>query len=232
MAPLFTKGECSVEARTAVVGVGGAGCNIVSDIFWDLPSVDTIAINTDKDALLKTDADRKLFICKAVTHGEGTKGDSMLGKKCAQAHIDEIENVLSSYDVVYVVAGMGGGTGSGAAPIVTEIAQRHCIVFSILVNPFSFESARARTAKEGIMHMKAVCPMTTVVENDLVLKQLGDMTLEAAFKAVNKSIAVHIAKQQKKVVSSFIDQIRQIGEFVKDDSTVIDTYPSAGAFAN
>lgn len=232
MAPLFTKDGTGVEARTAVVGVGGAGCNVVSDIFWDLPSVDTIAINTDKDALLKTDADKKLFICKAVTQGEGAKGDSMVGKTCAQAHIEEIEEALSAYDVVYVVAGLGGGTGTGAAPVIAEIAQRHSIVFSILINPFSFESARSRIAKEGLMHMKSVCPMTTVVENDLVLSKMSDMTLEAAFETVNMSIAQYIAKQQKKVLSSFVEQIRQIGEFVKEDCAVIENHTSAGLVTN
>lgn len=231
MAPLFGN-ESSVEARTAVVGVGGAGCNAVSGIYWDLPAVDTIAVNTDKDSLLRTDADRKLFICRDVTNGEGAKGDSLLGRNCAQMHIEEIEEALSAYDVVYIVAGMGGGTGTGAAPIIAEIAQKRSIVFSILIDPFSFETARAKAAKEGIARMKAVCPMTTVVENDLVLGKMGDMKIDDAFDAVNRSIAVHIAKQQKKVVSSFMDHIRQIGDFIKDDRSVGDAQKSIGVATN
>ena len=211
----------NVEARTAVVGIGGAGCKMVSDIYWDLPSVDTIAINTDKEALLNTDADRKLFICKAVTKGEGTRGDSLLGKKCAQAHMEEIREVLSNYDIVYIVAGMGGGTGSGAAPIVAEIAQGlNLIVFSIAVNPFSFETARSRIAKEGLAHLKAVCPMTVVIENDLVLEKMPDVTMDDAFDVVNKSVSAYISKQQKKVGKTFLEQFSHLGDFVKDDDTI------------
>ena len=220
MGSIFGK-DTTVEARTAVIGVGGAGCRMVSDIYWDLPSVDTIAVNTDKEALLRTDADRKLFICKAVTKGEGTKGDSLLGKKCAQAHMEEIQEVLSNYDVVYIVAGMGGGTGSGAAPIIAEIAQRlNLIVFSIAVNPFSFETARVRTAKDGIMHLKAVCPMTVVIENDLVLEKMSDLSMNAAFEIVNKSVSAYIMKQQKKVGATFLEQFAHIGDFVRDSDKI------------
>ena len=232
MVSIFGK-DTTVEARTAVIGVGGAGCRMVSGIYWDLPSVDTIAVNTDKEALLDTDADRKMFICKAVTKGEGTRGDSLLGKKCAQAHMEEIEDVLSDYDVVYIVAGMGGGTGSGAAPIIAEIAQRlNLIVFSIAVNPFSFETARMKTAKEGIMHLRAVCPMTVVIENDLVLEKMPDMSMNDAFDAVNKSVSAYICKQQKKIGSSFLDQFSHLGDFVRDKDSMPKNFGPKGVATN
>ena len=230
MAPIYTG---KIEARTAVIGVGGAGCNVVSDIYWDLPSVDTIAVNTDKDALLNTDADRKLFICKAVTKGEGTRGDSLLGRRCAQAHIEEIEDVLSNYDVVYIVAGMGGGTGSGAAPIIAEIAQRlNLVVFSIAINPFSFESARMKTAKDGIAHLRSVCPMTIVVENDLVLEKMSDLSMKEAFGIVNKSVSAYISKQQRKVTSSFLEQFAHLGDFVKDKTKMPEVHGLKGVASN
>ena len=225
--------DIPVEARTAVIGVGGAGCRMVSDIYWDLPSVDTIAVNTDKEALLATDADKKLFICKAVTKGEGTKGDSLLGKRCAQAHMEEIQEVLSNYDVVYIVAGMGGGTGSGAAPIIAEIAQRlNLIVFSIAVNPFSFETARTRTAKDGIAHLKAVCPMTVIIENDLVLEKMSDLSMNAAFDIVNKSVSAYIMKQQKKVGTTFLEQFAHIGDFVRDSNKIPENRQFKGVATN
>ena len=197
-----------LNMRTAVVGIGGAGCNIVSDIFWKEPSLDTIAINTDKVAMESVDADRKLFICRSVTQGQGTKGDNMLGRRCAQAHIEEIRNVLSDYDVVYIVAGMGGGTGTGAAPIVAEIAaDLGMIVSSIVVSPFSFETARTMTANEGIMRMRSVCKMTTVIDNDLVLKNFPDMTMEDAFAEVNRRIASYIVNHRRKVARTIIGQL-------------------------
>ena len=223
----------NVEARTAVIGVGGAGCNIVSDIYWDLPSVDTVAVNTDKDALLRTEADKKLFICKAVTKGEGTRDDSLLGKKCAQAHIEEIEEVLSNYDVVYIVAGMGGGTGSGAAPVIAEIAQRlNLIVFCIAVNPFSLETARTRVARDGVAHLRAVCPMTVVIENDLVLEKMPDASMKDAFGMVNKSISAYISKLQKKVGTSFLEQFSRLGDFVKDSDRMPSNIPHKGVVTN
>ncbi|MBO4552292.1 MAG: cell division protein FtsZ [Candidatus Methanomethylophilaceae archaeon] len=232
MAPIFTK-DMPVEARTAVIGVGGAGCRMVSDIYWDLPSVDTVAVNTDKDTLLNTDADRKLFICKAVTKGEGTKGDSLLGRRCAQAHMEEIEEMLSHYDVVYIVAGMGGGTGSGAAPIIAEIAQRlNLVVFSIAVNPFSFETARTKTARDGVAHLRSVCPMTVVIENDLVLDKMGDLSMNEAFGIVNKSVSAYIMKQQKKVGSTFLEQFAHLGDFVKDPNRLPENRAHKGVAIN
>ena len=208
----------SLKVRTAVVGVGGAGCNVVSDIFWDMPSVDTIAVNTDRAAMENIDADRKMFICKSVTKGEGTKGDSMLGRRCAQAHMEEIREVLSEYDVVYIVAGMGGGTGTGAAPVIAEIAQGlDKVVSSILIDPFSFESSRTVVAKDGIARMRSVCPMTVVVENDLVLKRYPDSTMEDAFHAVNRSISSYIGRHEEKVKRSFSEQISNIGDLISDD---------------
>ena len=232
MGTIFGK-DLTVEANTAVVGIGGAGCRMVSDIYWDLPSVDTIAINTDKEALLRTEADKKLFICKAVTKGEGTNGDSLLGKRCAQAHIEEIENVLSKYDVVYIVAGMGGGTGSGAAPVVAEIAQRlNLIVFSIVVNPFSFETARIRTAKDGISHLRSVCPMTVVIENDLILEKMPELSMNDAFDKVNRSVSAYISKQQRKVGTSFMEQFAHLGDFVKDSGKMPENIKFKGVATN
>lgn len=210
-----------IESRTAVIGVGGAGCNVVSDIFWSSPSVDTIAINTDRDAMENVYADKKLFICRAITHGQGTDGDSILGKKCAQAHIEEIKEALSGYDVAYIVAGMGGGTGTGAAPIVAEIAQSlGLITFAIAVRPFSFENARTAVAAEGIAKMKTVCKMTTVIENDRILDVLPSASMEAAFHAVNASIGKYIEKQNRDVLSAFREHLKGIGALVDDSESV------------
>ncbi|MCL1904860.1 MAG: cell division protein FtsZ, partial [Methanomassiliicoccaceae archaeon] len=81
----------SIEPRMAVVGIGGAGCNVLSDVYWADGSIDTIAINTDKDSMKRTRSDRKVYLCKRVTKGEGAKGDTALAERCAKAHITEIK---------------------------------------------------------------------------------------------------------------------------------------------
>jgi len=209
-----------IEPRVAAIGVGGAGCNITNDIYWADGSIDTIAINTDKEALKSVYADKKLYICKEVTKGEGTHGDQGLGRKCAKIHSEEIERAIADYDIIFIIAGMGGGTGSGAASVLVDIAQRqNKIVFSILVNPFSFEMSRSRIAKESIAQVKAICPMTVVIDNDKILTH-GDMTMEEAFKAVNNSIQSFISQQKRKTTEAFMAQLSNIGETVREESSV------------
>ena len=216
--------ECDIEPKVAVVGIGGAGCNVLSDIYWADGSVDTIAINTDREALKVTDADKKLYICKEVLKGEGTGGDSFLGRKCAKIHADEIESALTGYDAVFIVAGMGGGTGSGVAPVVADIALRlGSMIFSILIDPFSFETARTKTAREGIAQMRAICRNTVIVENDLILENMPDVTMENAFKAVNSSVSRFVTQQKRKLTGAFVDHLH-LNKI--EDATAI-FYPAA-----
>ena len=127
--------EIAVEPRIAVVGVGGAGCNVVSAFSDSLCAVDTIAINTDKDGLHATDADTKIYICKEVLKGEGAHGDAVIGKKCADIHKEEIRQALSGHDVVFVIAGLGGGTGTGAASVVIDAARSQGILtFAVAIS--------------------------------------------------------------------------------------------------
>ncbi|MDR2846535.1 MAG: cell division protein FtsZ [Candidatus Methanoplasma sp.] len=178
-----------MEPRIAVVGVGGAGCNVTSQFYESLCNVDTIAINTDKMAMETVSADKKIYICKSVTKGEGTKGDKGLGRKCADAHKEEIEKAMMGHDVVIIIAGLGGGTGTGAASVVADICNRLDIMtFTIVINPFSFESSRLVTAREGLRTIRSVCPGTFVVENDKILSVMPDATMERALRAVNDSI--------------------------------------------
>ncbi|MDR1954594.1 MAG: cell division protein FtsZ, partial [Candidatus Methanoplasma sp.] len=133
----------TIEPRVAVIGLGGAGCNVVSGFYNALAPVDTIAINTDRKALDETAADKKIYICKAVTKGEGTRGDARLGNKCAKIHEDEIEKAIVGHDVVFLITGLGGGTGTGATSVVAEICNRNnMMTFTITINPFFFETDR------------------------------------------------------------------------------------------
>lgn len=207
----------TVEPRVAVVGIGGAGCNVVNDIYWADGSIDTIAINTDKDSLRRTKADRKVCLCKDVTKGEGAKGDTALAERCAKAHIDEIRDALKDHDTVFVIAGMGGGTGTGVAPVVIDMANSlNMITFMIALKPFSFESQRIRAAKEGISKITARCPMTVVIENDNILRDLPNATMNDAFLAVNRSVVKFIAEKKMRISEAMAAQLEDIGTMMAE----------------
>ena len=197
----------SQEPRIAVVGVGGAGCKVINEFYGSLCSVDTIAINTDKEALHNTSADTKIYICKEVLKGEGARGDTTLGKKCADIHKEEIREALSNHDFVFIIAGLGGGTGTGAAPVVIEAAQsQNIMTFAIAISPFSFEFERAKVAKPGFAAIKTICANSILVENDLVVKQMPNLTPDKAFREVNRSIMKYV-----------MDQVRIVEEIYQDE---------------
>lgn len=190
--------------RIAVVGVGGAGCNVIGSFYGSLCPVDTIAINTDKDAMHRIDADRKIYICKEVLKGEGAHGDAEVGKKCADIHREEIRQALTGYDFVFVIAGLGGGTGTGAASVVIDIARSlNVITFAVAISPFSFEGRRKEVAKEGYRHIRSVCEHTILVDNDLVLARMPDLTMSKAFNEVNRSIRKHVMDCIAKMEAAF-----------------------------
>ena len=185
--------ETANKKKVAIVGVGGAGCNVVSQFYKEQYGVDTIAINTDKDGLHAASAGKKIYICKEVLHGEGAYGETEIGKKCADIHIEEIREALAGYDVVFVVSGLGGGTGTGATPVVIEAAQsQNIMTFAIAIKPFFFEGDRVAIAKEGYSKIRAVCPLSTMIENDIIVSKLADKTMDDAFSEVNRSIKGHI----------------------------------------
>ena len=185
--------EIAAGPRIAVVGVGGAGCNVVGAFYDSLCAVDTIAINTDKEALHNTNADQKIYICKEVLKGQGAQGDAAVGKKCADIHKDEIRQALAGHDFVFVIAGLGGGTGTGAASVVIDAARsQNIITFAVAISPFSFEGKRKEIAREGYRHIKTVCEHTVLVDNDLVLARMPDLTIDRAFSEVNRSIMKHV----------------------------------------
>jgi len=207
----------SIEPRIAVVGIGGAGCNIVNDVYWADPSLDTVAINTDKISLRGTSADKKVCLCRDVTRGEGTKGDIRLGENCAKAHTEEIRDALIDHDAVFIIAGMGGGTGTGVAPVVADIAHSlKMIVFTIAVKPFSFETQRTRAAKEGIVKMKAICQLTTVIDNDKVLEIAPDAKMEEAFRMVNRLIVNSITEKKRLISEAAMDILMSIDTMIED----------------
>ena len=173
-----------------VVGIGGGGVNAVNRMIdVGLKGVEFIAINTDAQALLMSDADVKLDIGRKLTRGLGAGAAPEIGRQAALDHIDEIEEVLRGADMVFVTAGEGGGTGTGAAPIVAKIAKDiGALTIGVVTRPFSFEAKlRSAQADVGIEALRAEVDTLIVIPNDRLLA-ISDrtITLADAFKSADQ----------------------------------------------
>jgi cell division protein FtsZ len=161
-----------------VVGIGGGGVNAVNRMIEvGLKGVEFIAVNTDAQALLMSDADVKLDIGRDLTRGLGAGADPEIGKQAAEEHRDEIEEVLKGSDMVFITAGKGGGTGTGGAPIVAEVAKSiGALTIGVVTRPFQFEGRqRAVKAETGIAALKEKVDTLIVIPNDRLL-DVGDAT--------------------------------------------------------
>jgi len=176
--------------RIAAVGVGGAGGNAIDTISQEeIDGVDLIAINTDSQDLSGTQADTCLQVGRAETEGLGAGADPEVGVQAAESSREEIQHALEPYDMVIVTAGMGGGTGTGAAPIVAEIAQEMGILtIGIATRPFSCEGApRMETAKKGIKRLRKRTETLIVIPNDRLLDLTNEQTsLKEAFRIADE----------------------------------------------
>ncbi|MDT9592733.1 cell division protein FtsZ [Nocardioides zeae] len=155
-----------------VVGIGGGGVNAVNRMIEvGLKGVEFIAINTDAQALLMSDADVKLDIGRELTRGLGAGANPDVGAKAAEDHSDEIEEVLKGADMVFVTAGEGGGTGTGGAPVVARIARSlGALTIGVVTRPFMFEGRRrATSAEEGIAGLREEVDTLIVIPNDRLL---------------------------------------------------------------
>ena len=162
-----------------VVGVGGGGVNAVNRMIdAGLKGVEFIAVNTDAQALLMSDADVKLDIGRELTRGLGAGSDPEVGKAAAEAHTDEIEEVLKGADMVFITAGKGGGTGTGAAPVIAAIAKSlGALTIGVVTRPFGFEGKRrAVQADSGIKTLKENVDTLIVIPNDRLLTVSNDKT--------------------------------------------------------
>lgn len=161
-------------AQIRVVGVGGGGCNAVNRMIAEgLQGVDFIAVNTDAQALMLSDAPKRVRLGDNVTRGLGAGGNPEFGQKAAEESAAEMLEVLDGADMVFVTAGMGGGTGTGAAPVIARIAKEQvkALTIGVVTRPFTFEgSRRQRTAGEGIEALKQVVDTLIVIPNDRLLE--------------------------------------------------------------
>jgi cell division protein FtsZ len=155
-----------------VVGIGGGGVNAVNRMIEvGLKGVEFIAINTDAQALLMSDADVKLDIGRELTRGLGAGANPEVGRKAAEDHIEEIEEVLQGADMVFVTAGEGGGTGTGGAPVVAKVAKSlGALTIGVVTRPFGFEGRRRQVqADQGVEDLRAEVDTLIVIPNDRLL---------------------------------------------------------------
>jgi len=172
-------------AQIKVIGVGGGGCNAVNRMINEgLGGVDFIAINTDNQALMMSKAKTRVRVGEKLTRGLGAGSNPEIGRKAAEESADELYEVLRGADMVFIACGMGGGTGTGASPVVAQIAKElGALTIGVVTRPFTFEgSRRQQLAMAGIEALKAQVDTLIVIPNDRLL-QLADKraTLQQAF---------------------------------------------------
>jgi cell division protein FtsZ len=190
-------------AQLRVIGVGGGGSNAVDRMIeMGVSGVDFIAVNTDAQALMRSNAPTRVRIGEKLTRGLGSGGDAEQGKKAAEESIEDLYEVLKGSDMVFITSGMGGGTGTGAAPIVAQVAKEHnALTIGVVTKPFMFEgNQRSQVANQGIENLRENVDTLIVIPNDRLL-ELTDkrMTLNESF-----SLADDILRQGIQGISELI----------------------------
>ena len=177
--------------RITIVGCGGAGGNTVTRLNkLGVKGADTIAINTDKQALDLVEADHKLLIGGNLTKGLGAGGFPDVAERACRESLREIEELVKDSDLVFITAGMGGGTGTGSAPVVAEIAKKHNAVVTCMVStPFNVERARLIKADEGLDNLRIKADSTVVLDNNRLLEFVPNLPINQAFSVMDQMIA-------------------------------------------
>ncbi|ADT84260.1 cell division protein FtsZ [Thermococcus barophilus] len=186
--------------KIAIIGVGGSGNNTITRLYeLGVQGAELIAMNTDAQHLARTKAHKKILLGKNITHGKGSGGDPRIGYLAAEASAQEIAEVVRDVDLVFITAGMGNGTGTGAAPVVARIIKevarnngryQEPLVVSVVTFPFSTEGTRRiEKAKAGIQALLQYSDTVVIIENDKLLELVPNLPLSAAFRFADEIIA-------------------------------------------
>ncbi len=177
--------------RITIVGCGGAGGNTITRLNkLGVKGAKTIAINTDKQALDLVEADEKVLIGSNITRGLGAGGFPEVAERGARESSREIEELIKDADLVFITAGMGGGTGTGTAPVVAEIAKKHNAVVTCMIStPFNVERARLIKADEGLDKLRVTADSTVVLDNNRLLEFVPNLPINQAFSVMDQMIA-------------------------------------------
>jgi len=173
-------------AKIKVIGLGGGGCNAITRMVREeIQGVEFIAMNADSQALAITEAPTRIQLGEKLTKGLGAGGDHLQGQKAAEENRDELKELTSKADMVFITCGMGGGTGTGAAPVIAEIAkQSGALTIAVVTRPFSFEGTRrSQVSDEGITHLLSKVDTLIIIPNDRLLDLCERKTaVDDAFK--------------------------------------------------
>ena len=191
---MLVKPTLNTVAKIKVIGVGGGGCNAINTMINDfaIQGVEFIAINTDEQVLKQSLADTKLQIGSNLTKGLGAGGNPTIGEKAAQESADEIVKLVEGADMVFITGGMGGGTGTGAIPVIAEIAKNAgALTVAVVTKPFSFEGPkRAELAEEGISKLKGSADTMIIIPNSKLLNITKErLTFKEALKKADEVLA-------------------------------------------
>ncbi|UCE73062.1 MAG: hypothetical protein JSV56_08455 [Methanomassiliicoccales archaeon] len=192
------------EPVTLVIGCGGAGNNLV-DYFHGLgkKGITTIGINTDEEHLTQIEADLKMFIGKTITRSRGAGGDKEIGKQAAELAEDSLRDAVKNSDIVFLVAGLGGGTGLGATPVVGRIAREQgAVVIGIGILPFIAETARRKKASKGFNEFKMVTESTILLDNNKLLEIAPDLSANESLTIMNRMISQVIINTRETLISA------------------------------
>jgi len=184
----------SGQANIKVIGCGGAGNNMVSWLYKKgIKGAEVLAINTDLQHLDITQSDRKLLIGKNVTKGLGCGGYPKVGNEAANESSNEIKELLKGSDMLFICAGMGGGTGTGSAPYVAKIAKElGSIVIGTVTMPFNIERARIDKAEFGLAELRKNSNTVIVIDNNRLVQIAGNLPIQQAFAVANELVATMI----------------------------------------
>lgn len=182
------------NANIKVIGIGGAGCNMVNWLYKKgIKGAEILACNTDKQHLDITDSDKKFLLGRDVTRGLGCGGFPNKGAEAAQESLQEVKESLRGADMAFICAGMGGGTGTGAGPVVASVAKDSgAIVIGTVTMPFNIERARIDKAEFGLQQLRQVSDTVIVIDNNRLVNIAGNLPVQQAFAVANELIATMI----------------------------------------
>jgi cell division protein FtsZ len=182
------------HANIVVCGCGGGGSNAIDWLYKKgVRGAEIIAVNTDKQHLDMVEADKKLLIGRELTRGLGCGGFPKKGMEAAKEQIREIKDYLKAADMVFITAGLGGGTGTGAAPVIAKVAKdSNAIVIGTVTMPFEIERTRLDKAEWGLQQLRDCCDTVIVIDNNRLTKLAGNLPIKQAFAVANELISTMI----------------------------------------